>query len=190
MAVPLSPTHHAVPHFDLSALLKAKMSRPDSPNSNSDKTARSSFSSVRENDDGLAQTFTRSKISSYTQGTEEVFDESPSPSVEIAQPSFQAPLTQPHSRLHGFWFPADNFRGWKQIPIKGKAASRSCEDLHKLSMTWSSPAPAAPVQKVSHPTYQTGTSPLERLPSEVLGKSTQLPELGVLGPRAPQSPCY
>lgn len=174
MAVPLSPTHHAVPHFDLSALLKAKMSRPDSPNSNSDKTARSSFSSVRENDDGLAQTFTRSKISSYTQGTEEVFDESPSPSVEIAQPSFQAPLTQPHSRLHGFWFPADNFRGWKQIPIKGKAASRSCEDLHKLSMTWSSPAPAAPVKKVSHPTYQTGTSPLERLPSEVLGKSTQL----------------
>jgi hypothetical protein len=37
------------------------MSRPESPNSNSDKTARSSFSSVRENDDGLAQTFTRSK---------------------------------------------------------------------------------------------------------------------------------
>lgn len=71
MALPLSPTHHAVPQFDLSALLKAKMSRPESPNSNSDKTARSSFSSVRENDDGLAQTFTRSKISSYTQGPEE-----------------------------------------------------------------------------------------------------------------------
>lgn len=80
MALPLTPTHPAVPspsapsapgYFDLSALLKAKMSRPESPNSNSDKTARSSFSSVRENDDGLAQTFTRSKISSYTQGTEE-----------------------------------------------------------------------------------------------------------------------
>ncbi|KAJ3519502.1 hypothetical protein NM208_g14105 [Fusarium decemcellulare] len=170
MAVPLSPTHHAVPHFDLPALLKAKMSRPDSPNSNSDKTARSSFSSVRENDDGLAQTFTRSKISSYTQGTEEVFDESPS--VEIAQPSFQAPLTQPHSRLHGFWFPADNFRGWKQIPIKGKAASRSCEDLHKLSMTWSSPAP--PPKKASINSYETGTSPLERLPSEVLGSIIDL----------------
>lgn len=164
MALPLSPSHHEVPHFDLSALLKAKMSRPGSPNSSSDKTARSSFSSVRENDDGLAQTFTRSKISSYTQGTEEVFDESPS--VENAQPFFQAPLTQPHSRLHGFWFPADNFRGWKHIPIKGKAASRSCEDLHKLSMTWSSPAP--PVKKVTD-TYPTGTSPMERLPSEVLG---------------------
>ncbi|KAL6413827.1 hypothetical protein AUP68_03354 [Ilyonectria robusta] len=164
MAVPLSPTHHEVPHFDLSALLKAKMSRPGSPNSSSDKTARSSFSSVRENDDGLAQTFTRSKISSYTQGTEEVFDESPT--AEIAQPSFQAPLTQPHSRLHGFWYPADNFRGWKQIPIKGKAASRSCEDLHKLSMTWSSPAPVV-TKPLDH--YATGTSPMERLPSEVLG---------------------
>lgn len=164
MAVPLPPPHHEVPtQIDISALLKAKMSRPGSPSS-SEKTARSSFSSVRENDDGLAQTFTRSKISSYTHGAEEVFDESPS--VEIAQPSFQAPLTQPHSRLHGFWFPADNFRGWKQIPIKGKAASRSCEDLHKLSMTWSCPAP--PVRSAPE-SYSTGASPMERLPSEVLG---------------------
>lgn len=163
MAVPLHPTHHEVPHhFDLSAFLKAKMSRPGSPG---EKTARSSFSSVRENDDGLAQTFTRSKISSYTHGTEEVFDESPT--AEIPQPSFGAPLTQPHSRLHGFWFPADSFRGWKAIPIKGKAASRSCEDLHKLSMTWSVPAPA--VRKVPD-SYPTGTSPMERLPSEVLSK--------------------
>lgn len=164
MAVSLSPAHQEAPHFDLSALLKAKMSPPESPNSSSDKTARSSFSSVRENDDGLAQTFTRTKISSYSHGTEEVFDESPS--AEIAQPFFQAPLTQPHSRLHGFWYPADSFRGWKQIPIKGKAASRSCEDLHKLSLTWSSPAPEA--KKAPHH-YATGTSPLERLPSEVLG---------------------
>ncbi|KAI5462254.1 hypothetical protein BGZ63DRAFT_354225 [Mariannaea sp. PMI_226] len=140
------------------------MSRPESPSSINDKTARSSFSSVRENDDGLAQTFTRSKISSYSQGTEEVFDESPI--AENPQPSFQAPLTQPHSRLHGFWYPADGFRGWKQIPIKGKAASRSCEDLHKLSLTWSSPAP---VVKKTLDHYATGTSPLERLPSEVLG---------------------
>ncbi|EKJ69874.1 hypothetical protein FPSE_09961 [Fusarium pseudograminearum CS3096] len=183
MALSLTPTHPAVPspsapsapgYFDLSALLKAKMSRPESPNSNSDKTARSSFSSVRENDDGLAQTFTRSKISSYTQGTEEVFDESPSPSAELASPTFQAPLTQPHSRLHGFWFPADNFRGWKQIPIKGKSASRSCEDLHKLSMTWSSPAPPAVTKKPSLSGYEFGTSPLERLPSEVLGSIIDL----------------
>jgi hypothetical protein len=164
MAVSLSPLHQEVPHFDLPALLKAKMSRPDSPNSTNDKTARSSFSSVRENDDGLAQTFTRSKVSSYSHGVEEVFDESPC--AEITQPFFQAPLTQPHSRLHGFWYPADGFRGWKHIPIKGKAASRSCEDLHKLSLTWSSPAPA--VKKAPHH-YATGTSPLERLPSEVLG---------------------
>ena len=163
MAVHLTPVHHEVPHhFDYSAFLKAKMSLPDSPG---EKTARSSFSSVRENDDGLAQTFTRSKISSYTQGMEEVFDESPT--AEIPQPSFQAPLTQPHSRLHGFWYPADSFRGWKTIPIKGKAASRSCEDLHKLSMTWSVPPPVV-AKPPNH--YATGTSPLEGLPSEVLGR--------------------
>lgn len=163
MAVsPVSPHPEVPQYFDLSTILKNKMARPNSP---TDKTARSSFSSVRENDDGLAQTFTRSKVSSYTQATEEVFDESPS--AEIAQPSFQAPLTQPHSRLHGFWYPADSFRGWKQIPIRGKSASRSCEDLHKLSLTWSTPTP--PVKKVPDH-YATGTSPLERLPSEVLGK--------------------
>ncbi|EWZ51419.1 hypothetical protein FOZG_01506 [Fusarium oxysporum Fo47] len=36
-------------------------------------------------------------------------------------------------------------------------------------MTWSSPAPPAVAEKASPNSYQTGTSPLERLPSEVLG---------------------
>jgi hypothetical protein len=141
------------------------MSRPESPFSDSNKEARLSFSSVRENDDGVAQTSTHSNIPSYLQVKEEVFNKSPPD--EIAKLSFQAPLTQPHSRLHRFWIPADGFRGWKQIPIKGKAASRSYEDLYKLSMTWSYPAP--PAKKVTT-TYPVGSSPVERLPSEVLGK--------------------
>ncbi|KAK2470166.1 hypothetical protein H9L39_18314 [Fusarium oxysporum f. sp. albedinis] len=106
------------------------MSRPVSPNSNSDKAARSSFSSVRENDDGLAQTFTLGSMGSGSQGI--------------------------------------TFAGGSRL-IKGKSASRSCEDLHKLSLTWSSPAPPAVTKKASHDSYETGTSPLERLPSEVLG---------------------
>lgn len=133
-----------------------------------EKTARSSFSSVREEDDGLhvAQTFTRSKVSSYTQANEEVFDESPS--LEISQPSFHAPLTQPHSRLHGIWVPADSFKGWREIPLKGKVASRSFENLRSLHMTWSPPPTPAPV--VKKPTsYVAGKSPIESLPSEVLG---------------------
>ncbi|VUC35699.1 unnamed protein product [Clonostachys rosea] len=133
----------------------------------SEKTARSSFSSVRENDDGLAQTFTRSKVSSYTHGADAaVFEESPS--QEIPQPTFQPPLTQPHSRLHGFWFPAENFRGWREIPLKGKLASRSSEDLRKLYMTWSPPETPA-VEKRAPTSYVMGQSPLETLPSEILG---------------------
>lgn len=162
------PSEHGRPpvldldNFNLN-MNKPSIARAFSP---SETGSRSSFSSVRENDEGLAQTFTRSKISSYTQGNEDVFDESPS--LEIPQPTFQAPLTQPHSKLHGFFFPADSFKGWKQIPIKGKKASRSCEDLHKLHMTWSSP-PAVPTKKTSG-SYLPGTSPLELLPSEILGK--------------------
>jgi hypothetical protein len=135
----------------------------------SEKTARSSFSSVRENDDGLAQTFTRSKVSSYTNEAEEVFDESPS--LELSQPTYQPPLTQPNSRLHGFWVPADGFRGWREIPIKGKKASRSVENLRNLCMSWS-PPPTPKVEKkerVVPSAYAVGQSPLETLPNEILG---------------------
>lgn len=164
MAVPNEAGHRPVLDFDTSVLVNSSMVRPVSPSENG---SRSSFSSVRENDDGLAQTFTRSKVSSYIEAPEDVFDESPT--TEIAQLSFQAPLTQPHSKLHGFWFPPDSFKGWKEIPIKGKPASRSCEDLRKLSMTWeSAPATPPPVRKPAG-VYGIGNSPLERLPSEVLG---------------------
>ena len=135
-----------------------------------EKTARSSFSSVRENDDGLAQTFTRSKFSSYTNAPEDVdvFDESPS--LELSQPNFQPPLTQPNSRLHGFWFPADSFRGWREIPLKGKKASRSFENLRSLYMSWSPPDTPVVEKKPVVTSYGTGQSPLETLPSEVLGR--------------------
>ncbi|PFH60926.1 hypothetical protein XA68_18546 [Ophiocordyceps unilateralis] len=139
--------------------------RPVREFSPSDAGSRSSFSSVRENDDGLAQTFTRSKVSSYIDAPEAVFDESPS--TEAAEYSFRPPLTQPHSRLHGFWFPPDSFKGWKHIPIKGRRVSRSCEDLHKLHIMWDDdqPVSSAKRDRLSHPS---GLSPLETLPTEVL----------------------
>ena len=138
-----------------------------------DTANRSSFSSVRENDDGLAQTFTHSKVSSYTQVAEEVFDESPGfePSQ---QPFFQPPLTRPHSKLNGFLYPADSFKGWREIPLKGKKASRSCEDLHKLHMTWSLPVPAVSAVATVAVDPPVGRSRLEVLPSEILGKTSTL----------------
>lgn len=167
MAVPTGAGRRRVFDFD-TAMLNNKgtsMARALSPSA-SEATSRSSFSSVRENDDGLAQTFTRSKISSYIETPEDVFDESPT--TEAPQSTFQPPLTQPNSKLHGFFYPAEGFKGWKEIPIKGKTASRSCEDLHKMHMTWDRPAPVA-AKKAPSGRYPTSTAPLELLPSEVLG---------------------
>ncbi|KAG5984203.1 hypothetical protein E4U55_005743 [Claviceps digitariae] len=169
MAVPNGAGHRRVLDFDTSVLANTSMVRALSP---SDSGSRSSFSSVRENDDGLAQTFTRSKVSSYIEAPEDVFDESPT--AEIGQLSFQAPLTQPHSKLHGFWFPPDSFKGWKEIPLKGKAASRSYEDLRRLSMTWESPPASPPPMGKPAGVYGIGNSPLERLPSEVLSSIIDL----------------
>ncbi|KAI0427964.1 hypothetical protein F5Y09DRAFT_332924 [Xylaria sp. FL1042] len=89
----------------------------------------------------------------------------------MAETQFMPPVTQPHSRLHGCWFPAvaaDNFQGWKQISMRGKQASRSFGDLQALRMVWSTAAPTpkktkdpVEIQRVA------GGSPLERLPVEI-----------------------
>ncbi|KAI0970992.1 hypothetical protein F4678DRAFT_472941 [Xylaria arbuscula] len=88
----------------------------------------------------------------------------------MAETQFMPPVTQPHSRLHGCWFPAvaaDTFQGWKQISMRGKQASRSYGDLQALRMVWST----APAPKKTRETAEIrplpGASPLERLPMEI-----------------------
>lgn len=128
---------------------------------------RSSFSSVRENDDGLAQTFTSTKISSYAQAFEEVVDDDSSVDVDMADVEFLPPITQPFSKLHGSWYPASSFKGWKQINVQGKAKTRSFGDLQTLCMTWNAPPPPVPVKKNR---FAPGYAPLEKLPTELLSK--------------------
>lgn len=166
MAAPNEAGLRWAPGFDAPLLIKTSVSRSRAF-SPSETASRSSFSSVRENDDGLAQTFTCSKVSSYVDTPEDVIDDSPC--REIAQPSFGPPLTHPHSKLLSFWFPSDSFKGWKQIPVKGKPASRSCDDLHRLCLTWDH-EPATPARRQLG-NYPIGLSPLETLPAEVLGTS-------------------
>ncbi|KAI0390985.1 hypothetical protein F5Y17DRAFT_468526 [Xylariaceae sp. FL0594] len=88
----------------------------------------------------------------------------------MVETRFVPPVTQPHSRLHGCWFPAvaaETFEGWKQIGVKGKQASRSCGDLQALRMVWSTPD--APKKQPEVDTVQPapGSSPFERLPIEI-----------------------
>ncbi|KAF6841311.1 leucine rich repeat domain protein [Colletotrichum musicola] len=159
--------------------------RPATP----EKDGRSSFSSIRENDSDLAQTFTSSKVSSYAQKSIEaaVFDSSSpspspspiaSPSLDMGEVQFLPPVTHPNSRLHGGWYPATSFKGWKQINVKGKTASRSFSDLQALHMAWSTP-PAAPKSKDK---YIGGRAPMERLPLELLGAIIELLVLDIPPP--------
>lgn len=146
-----------------------------------DKSSRSSFSSVRENDADLAQTFTSTKVSSYLHLPEAAVDsDGPEPDMATVT-QFMPPRTQPTSRLHGGWFPAvaaEGFQGWKQIDVKGRTASRSFGDLQALKLVWSSPAavrsppPVSPNATEPPPLRPSpGQSPIEKLPLELLGKS-------------------
>ncbi|KAK2021553.1 leucine rich repeat domain-containing protein [Colletotrichum zoysiae] len=157
--------------------------RPATP----EKNGRSSFSSIRENDSDLAQTFTSSKVSSYAQKiTSAVFDDSPSPSsspaaspsLEMGEVQFMPPVTLPNSRLHGGWYPVSSFKGWKQINVRGKTASRSFSDLQALHMAWSTPPPS-PKGKNE---LGNGRAPMERLPLEILGSIIELLVLDIPPP--------
>ncbi|KAI0025901.1 hypothetical protein F4780DRAFT_774748 [Xylariomycetidae sp. FL0641] len=135
-----------------------------------EKSGRSSFSSVREDDTEIAQSFTSTKVSSYARRSEEAVDDQPSP-LDMAQTQFMPPLTQPSSRLHGCWFPAvaaDSFQGWKQINVKGKLASRSFGDLQALRICWTTPS--TPKKSKDPELPAAGQSRLERLPTELLNQ--------------------
>ena len=151
-------------------------SRPSTP----DRVSRSSFSSIREPENSLPQTFSQSKVSSYFgPDIEEAIDDSsstttsppatPSTSARarnMIQTQFQPPVTNPSSRLLGYWTPADSFQGWKGIQVKGKLASKSFGDLQVLHKVFSSP----PLRPAKRGHSRPGDAPIERLPTEILSK--------------------
>ncbi|ROT42474.1 leucine rich repeat domain-containing protein [Sodiomyces alkalinus F11] len=169
---------------------KYKMDSPEflGRSATPEKNGRSSFSSIREDSCGPAQAFTSSAVSTLLQDFENavaiVADDSPdttrshSPQTPdmTTEVQFVPPVTKPSSKLHGNWFPANNFRGWKQINVKGKTASRSFGDLQALHMAWSTPPAAAPKGKNRTPP---GQAPIEKLPLELLGAIIELLVLDV-----------
>ncbi|KAH8822014.1 hypothetical protein F5884DRAFT_817266 [Xylogone sp. PMI_703] len=145
-----------------------------------DRVDRSSFSSIKENA-GVVQSFTDSKTSSYLRSnkflvspSEEAIEDSPTTTPPPEEMPFA--LTNPHSMLHGFVCPCENFKGWKGISVKGKVASRSYSDLNALrSWDWEtkplqkSAAADKNVTKLKPGQNLPGLSPLEGLPMEILG---------------------
>lgn len=164
-----------------------------------DREERTSFASFKEDRSAVAQSFLDSPVSSYAQYPDEAIEDGdsdqdsiPSPPLPISTSApppeastgphspppdmstvISAPLTNPASSLHVFVCPADGFRGWKEIPVRGKMASRSFSDLrvfNKKGFTWE---PTPKVKEVARPrrpsTYPPGEAPIERLPTELLG---------------------
>ena len=136
-----------------------------------DSADRASFSSIRETDSNLTQAFTHSKVSSYQLPEQAVEDlPSPPPMGTMVQAEFLPPLTHPNSKLHGYWFPSESFKGWKQINVRGKLASKSFGDLQMLNQSWDQPNSRKPLTR--RPSgYSPGEAPFERLPIEILSKS-------------------
>jgi hypothetical protein len=142
----------------------------------SDRQERTSFASFKEDRNSIAQSFIDNKISSYARAPEEAIDDSASEEnnfdTDGHQPySFNAPmaLTNPCSMLNAFICPCEEFRGWKQIAVRGRAASRSFSDLRILSKGSSWELPANKQTPGRKPRNEAGQSFLERLPVELLG---------------------
>ena len=165
-----------------------EQSRPSTP----DRVSRSSFSSIREHDNTLPQTFSQSKVSSYIGAdSDEAIDDSTTTSppatpgsssssaaraLNMIQTQFQPPVTNPNSRLLGYWTPADSFQGWKGIGLKGKLASKSFGDLQVLHQVFSNPPPRPTKRGQDRP----GHAPIERLPTEILSKPRCAPTIHVV----------
>lgn len=82
----------------------------------------------------------------------------------VSQAQFFPPITRPDSRLHGQWN-APETKGWKEINVKGRMASRSFSDLSSLTLSWMPYSLPDSQRRLSQ--NQSGDSALEKLPLEV-----------------------
>jgi len=180
---PGRPSRDCSPDYLTMAVDHHQHLRPATP----DRASRSSFSSIREDESTLTQDFTRSKVSSFLDH-EEVIDDAaehtdfsvkPPQSTRhsnmiqtqtqtLTQTQFLPPVTHPQSRLLGYYAPAEDFRGWKQIQVKGKLASKSFGDLQVLNNVWTTPLKLSKLAKKG--ADRPGEAPIERLPPEILSK--------------------
>lgn len=175
-----------IPSNESNLILKGDTPTPD-------RADRTSFSSIKESNSGIAQSFTTSKTSSYLRNQystdniddeDAIIDESSSgartPKAELTHTSGM--LTNPHSLLQPLLCPCESFKGWKGITLSGRIASKSFGDLKALGSRWEWTSPRAKadspdvdVEEAQEVTlidgnFPAGKSPLELLPMELLSK--------------------
>ncbi|KAI9845984.1 MAG: hypothetical protein M1837_004390 [Sclerophora amabilis] len=144
--------------------------------SSSTKSRKQSFSSVREDDSGLAQSFV---VSSFRLSAEENRTVACN---HITKDDMASTMTLPPPTV---CCPCGHFNGWKHISLRGKGMSKSSGDLRVLGnhvervFDWDKgpeklePAPAKGVERSAYPA---GQSPLESLPNEILDEIMSLLE--------------
>ncbi|KAL4798623.1 hypothetical protein BDV19DRAFT_376822 [Aspergillus venezuelensis] len=127
-----------------------------SPNPSKASSRRESFGSIKEDVDGIAQSFVDTHI-------DHSHKERPKPEVFEMQ---QAPE---------FCCPCGGFLGWKSIRLGGKSLSRSYSDLRSLGnmsargWAWEeTPTISTPVPEAKEKIPEPGTSLLEKVPPEIL----------------------
>ncbi|KAA8648662.1 hypothetical protein EYZ11_011121 [Aspergillus tanneri] len=160
---PFVPSGDSSP-LDLSRCSSPRSSECDSPDgSRSTSRRRPSVGSIKEDIDGIAQSFVDSHIG-----------EQPPPKEQQT--------THNHAEMHqtpDFCCPCGGFLGWKQIRLGGKSLSRSYSDLrylgqmHARGWAWEttptiSNTPPAKMLQVEEQKPDPGSSRLEKLPPEVL----------------------
>ena len=149
---------------------------------NTERVDRTSFSSIKESQSGIAQSFTDSKTSSYLRNQlqeEEAIDDAPSGVATPKSREIGKMLMSPCNNC-GSVCPCDGFRGWKGISIRGKVASKSFGDLKALGMggrwEWDVNGDKMDLdeglevirKKGRNGRYPAGQSPIETLPTELL----------------------
>ncbi|KAI9673215.1 MAG: hypothetical protein M1817_003078 [Caeruleum heppii] len=167
---PTRPTfpQHARTIAEASPSITPSPSPPPTGARRRDREDRTSFSSIKESDCGVAQSFVESKETSHNNTWAQHNPQ------YVAGPTNMATLAVTGPT---FCCPCGRFRGWKQLKLRGKGLSRSSSDLRLLGSDarqgweWeTSPERVAevktknPMPRVSGP----GEAPIERLPSEVL----------------------
>ncbi|KKK14239.1 hypothetical protein P175DRAFT_0504221 [Aspergillus ochraceoroseus IBT 24754] len=144
---------------DHSPATYSRCSSPDSscssPRPSKHSSRRESFGSIKEDIDGIAQSFV---------------------DTHLDQSQKELPRPNPFDMQHTpeFCCPCGGFLGWKQIRLGGKSLSKSYSDIRGLgSMStrgwaWENAPPVNKTLRVKEQKPQPGISPLEKLPPEVL----------------------
>jgi len=90
--------------------------------------------SIRENSSDLAQTFTLSKVSSYSHlDSEEAVEDPPNADAMMATGLAAPVLAHRPSKLHGLWHHTDSRDGWKRINVGRELAGKGFEHLLSLN---------------------------------------------------------